>query len=122
MTGIPLHILLLSELHIISRQVISLNNDFREVHKTELDVRELGGETFHAQQIIDELDQARLQIARMIEDQQGYIQVTSLPTRGIIGCQAQIISPNGPGWHMHGVSFHMLPKDWKFHQWHSSSL
>ena len=46
LTEIPPHVVLLSELHTISRQVESFKNDFREVLKTELDARELGGEEF----------------------------------------------------------------------------
>ena len=47
LTGIPPHVVLLSELHTISRQVESFKNDFREVLKTELDTRELGGGDFY---------------------------------------------------------------------------
>jgi len=63
----------------------------------ELDTRELGGENFHAHQIINELEQTRIQIARMIEDQGGSKRVTLLTDRGTVGGQAQTIHSNGPG-------------------------
>ena len=58
--------MLLSELYAILEQVENFKNDFREVLKTELDARELGGENFHAQQIITEMEKTRIQIAQMI--------------------------------------------------------
>jgi len=44
LTSIPPHVVLLSELNKISRQVESFKEDFRQVLKTELDARELGGD------------------------------------------------------------------------------
>ena len=56
LTGIPPHVVLLSELHTISRQVKSFKRNFRQVLKTELDARELGRANFHAQQTIIEFE------------------------------------------------------------------
>merc|ERR1740124_2026314 len=43
LTGISPYVVFLSELHTISRQVEIFKEDFRQVLKTELDARELGG-------------------------------------------------------------------------------
>ena len=112
LTGIPPHILLLSKLQIISENIENFKDDFKEVLVSELDAREIGSNNFAAQRVIDELTITRNQLRDMIQDQGR--RPTIVPTRGTTGGRRTTIArPQGPGWHVYGGGFHMLPKDWR---------
>ena len=112
LTGIPPHIILLSKLQTISENIETFKTDFKEVLVSELDAREIGSNNFAAQRVIDELTTTRNQIRDMIRDQGR--SPTIEPTRGTTGGRGTtIVRPQGPGWHVYGGGFHMLPKDWR---------
>ena len=111
LTGIPPHVVLLAELKNLSRQMSKFKDDFRGVLVEELDARHLGGNSYHAQNIMRELETTRNQIISLIQG-------------GVQGNVAQVEvnrpvvnRPNRPqhqsGWHVYGGAFHMLPQGWR---------
>ena len=67
LTGIPPHIVLLSKLHTIEKNLENLKNDFKDVLVKELDSREIGSNNFTAHRVIDELQTTRDQLREMLQ-------------------------------------------------------
>jgi len=110
LTGIPPHVALLAKLENLSRQMAKFKEEFRGVLVEELDSRHLGGDSYHAQKILSELETTRNQILNLISG-------GGTPNEEPQVSRPQIISPNRAqtqsGWHVYGGAFHMLPEGWR---------
>ena len=67
LTGIPPHVVLLSKLHTIEKNLENFKNDFKDVLVKELDSREIGSNNFAAQRVIDELQTTMDQLRDMLQ-------------------------------------------------------
>ena len=120
LTGIPPHVTLLSELKNLSDNMVSFKSEFRVALIEELDSRNVGGDSYHAQQIMQSLEDTRKHISDVLAGNnidRNAERNRNVRTRGNIGGRGINIrraqSNSGPGWHVYGGAFHMLPQGWR---------
>ena len=110
LTGIPPHVALLAKLENLSRQMAKFKDKFRGVLVEELDSRHIGGDSYHAQKILSELETTRTQILNLISG-------GGTPNEEPQVSRPQITRQNRAqtqsGWHVYGGAFPMLPEGWR---------
>ena len=101
--------------------MISFKQEFRTALVEELDARHLGGDSYHAEEIMKSLEEKRKHISDVIANRVGNTaQAQQINTgnkkRGTVGGRGANIrctQSSEPGWHVCGSAFHILPKGWR---------
>ena len=88
LTGIPPHVTLLSELKCLSDHMANFKQEFLTALVEELNARHLGGDNYHADQILKSLEDTRKHISDVITNRGAEVsQQTNIgnDTRGTVG-------------------------------------
>ena len=119
LTGIPPHILVLSQLDSPTRSQLKIADEVMERMKNELDNRDIGG-GYHASKLVEEMSKAHNDIIKKITEVKTIALSASndasmsLVTGGCDENSWKLNDQKRSGLHYHSGKFHRLPQGWVF--------